>query len=547
MINTKYISLILIFCAVALSASGQDGLPTEEVDVIKSFNARLINAEKIEVNPELPPLDTTTLRQDYNIVTKALLVEYLPPKIRPLSVSKDKLQEGYNGYAKLGGGLPNALYGLGSYNFTSGKEFDMGIDLSHYSANNNNKVENQRFSDTKVGAHGTYYFDQGFAVNGQLGFSSKTVHFYGYNDLNEEFGTNLSFDRTDVKQNFATFEGSASIFNGERTEADFNYSAGVDFYFLQDDYAARENGFKIELDATKWFYETHPLRIKLITDFTSYRGNSEKSSLNNFFLQPSYTYHADRFKVKLGVNIASHEDEFSFFPDIQADVNILEGLLAAYVGAGGTLQKNNFRNLSDYNPYILSSVDIKNSRYYDFFGGIKGNAFGVDYNAKIGYKTSDNLALFLLEDYFEEIARFQVLYDTVSIFYINATVSAPLFRGFEVIGTLNQSFFSPDREEKAWHLPTTSITATAIYTTDDNKLRFRGDFYLENGVPYQDELLVAQNLNALFDVSVGAEYFFTENIGAFLQLNNLANNKRQRWHRYPVMGLNVLVGVSARF
>ncbi len=546
MINTKYISLIAIFSALSLTLFGQDGLPTEQVDVIKSFNARLINADKIEVTPELPPLDTTTQRQDYNILTKSILVEYLPPKIRPLSVSKDKLQEGYKGYLKLGGGLPNALYGLGSYNFSSGKNFDMGIDLSHYSANNNNKVENQRFSDTDLGVHGTYYFEQGFAVNGQLGYSSNTVHFYGYNDLNEEFGTNLSYDRADVKQNFATFEGKASIFNGERTEADFNYKAGIDFYFLQDDYAARENGFIIDLSATKWFNETHPLTINLITDFTSYK-NAEKSSLNNFYLQPSYTYHADRFKVKLGVNIASNEDEFSFFPDIQADVNILEGLLAAYVGAGGSLHKNSFRNLSDYNPYILSRVDIKNSRYYDFFGGVKGNAFGIDYNAKIGYKSSDNLAMFLLDDYYEEIARFQVLYDTVSIFYINATVSAPLFRGFEVIGTLNQNVFSPDREEKAWHLPTTSVTATAIYTTTDNKLRFRGDFFLENGVPYQDEQGLAENLNALFDVSVGAEYFFTDHIGGFLQLNNLANNKRQRWHRYPVLGLNVLVGVSARF
>ncbi|GJM33289.1 MAG: hypothetical protein DHS20C18_22900 [Saprospiraceae bacterium] len=546
MINSKYICLFLFFSLVSIAAFSQDGLPTEEVDVIKSFNARLINAEKVEVKPQLPPLDTTTLRQEYNILTKTILVEYLPPKIRPLSISKDKLQKGYNGYLKLGAGLPNSVYALGTYNFNSGKQFDMGLDVYHYSANNNSKVENQRFGDTELGAHGTYYFDQGFAINGQLGYTSNTVHFYGYNDINEEFDRDIHFDRSDVKQNFATFEGKASIFNGERTEADFNYGAGIQFYFLQDDYAARENGFVIDLSATKWFNGAHPLSIKLITDFTSYK-REEKNSLNNFYLQPSYTYHGDRFKVKLGLNLASNEDEFSFFPDIEASANVIEGILGVYAGATGNLQKNSFRNLSDYNPFIQSRVEVKNTKYYDLFGGVKGNAFGIEYNAKIGYKVSDDLAMFLLTDYDAEIARFDVLYDTVSIFYINGTVSAPLFKGLEVIGTISQSVFSPDHQEKAWHLPTTSITASAIYTTEDNKLRFKGDFFLENGVPYKNQNEVAENLNALFDISVGAEYFFTENIGGFIQLNNLANNKRQRWHRYPVMGLNVLAGISARF
>ena len=43
------------------------------------------------------------------------------------------------------------------------------------------------------------------------------------------------------------------------------------------------------------------------------------------------------------------------------------------------------------------------------------------------------------------------------------------------------------------------------------------------------------------------QYFVTENIGAFLQVNNIANNRRQRWQNYPTLGLNALVGVTARF
>ena len=57
----------------------------------------------------------------------------------------------------------------------------------------------------------------------------------------------------------------------------------------------------------------------------------------------------------------------------------------------------------------------------------------------------------------------------------------------------------------------------------------------------------ADNLNGLFDLSLGAEYQATENIGIFFQLNNLANNRRQRWANYPTYGINILGGITARF
>lgn len=538
---------LLVFLSVQ-TAQAQD-LPGGEVDVIKSFDARLLETDKINIRPELPPLDTITRLQTYSALNKTLEVEYLPPKIRPLAMSRDGLPESYNGFLKAGVGLPNAFYGEGSYYVTSVKNLDIGLNARHFSANNSKKIENQRFSESFGGIDGTYYFDQGFAVNGKLKYNREAVYFYGYNELNEQLDTNqtpISFSAEEIKQRFNIIDASASIFNGERTEADFNYFAGVETYLMRDNYASRENGLKLTLNAMKWFSNSNPLQLKLITDFTSFK-NSEKQTLNNFYLQPSYTYHADRFKVKVGANIVSHEDEFSFFPDIEASVNIIEGLIGAYVGAGGSLQKNTFRSLSDYNPYIVSKVDLENTRYYHFYGGIKGNFQGVDYNAQVGYKTTEDLALFLLSDPMDSIVRFDPVYDSVDVFLFKASLSAPIFKGFELMGTISQSIFSPKREEKAWHLPTLSVNATARYTTPDQDLRFTGEFFLENGVPYKTRDGMAANLNALFDVSVGAEYFFTENIGGFVQINNLANNRRQRWQDYPTFGLNALVGISARF
>ncbi len=546
--HIKIIIALLSICFLAptgIQAQGGE-LNPGGIDVEKSFNARLKDTEKVNVNPKLPELKGTIKKQYYSVIGKPVSVNYLPPKIRPRAFKKGGVQDAYKGYLRVGGGIPNALLGDFSYNLISKKKLNLGLDLSHYSINNSRKTENQRSSDTKALIDGTYYMKEGYAINGQIGFQNKQVYYYGYNDLNAEFDSTYSFEAENVKQRFGTFFGKATIFNGERTELDFNYSAGIDFYIMQDFYAAREKGFKLELAATKWFNETNPLEIKLITDFTNYK-NFEKQTLNNFSLIPAYTYHADRFKVKLGVQMTSHEDNFQFFPDIEANASIVDGVVTIFAGANGGLYKNNFRNLSNYNPYIESNVAIKNSSNIGFYGGVKGKIQSVEYNAQVGYKNVDNLALFSLSDYRDSIPRFNVLYDTASIFTIQADVSLPLFKGLDLTGSVINNIYTLENNEKAWHLPAFTVKAGAKYRTMKDQVLVKADFFLENGVPYMAEDGTAQTLNALFDISVGAEYFFSKNIGAFIQLNNLANNRRQRWHRYPVVGLNALFGISARF
>lgn len=545
--NLNKFLFTIIACLFSIGLSfGQEDLGTESVDVIKSFDAKLLETSKLNVSPELPPLDTTTKRQQYRVINRNLDVDYLPPKIRPLAMRGDQLQKVYQGYGKIGGGLPSSFYLDAGYDIVSNKKFDFGIDLNHHSANNNGKIENQRFSTTGGTIDGTYYAEQGYAVNGNLGYNTNKIHFFGYNDLfNTADTTNVSFAEDDVKQRFSIFEASASIFNGERTEADFNYYASADFYRMEDSYAARENGFVLSLGATKWFNEAHPLSIQLITDFTNYNDTS-KQVLNNFYLKPSYTYHADAFSAKIGATIASHEDEFSFFPDLELSAKIVEGSLSAFLGAGGTLQKNTFRTLTDYNPFLSSRNQLENTSYYHFYGGIKGNIQGMDYRVQGNYKNAENLALFLT-DPTDTIPRFNVLYDSVSIISVQGSLTAPLFKGFELTGTVSSNIYSPNKEEKAWHLPALSLNVAAKYTTLEEQLRLTAELFLENGVPYKTEAGLAESLNGLFDISVGAEFFFSENFGGFIQINNLANNKRQRWNHYPTFGLNALLGITARF
>lgn len=529
--------------ALPLFSAAQD-LPSENVTVLKNFEAQLLDAERIDLSPELPQVDTVRTRQMFRIPARDLVIDYPPPTIRPYGMRSEKPADPYHGFLRAGGGFPNAIYGDASYRYLFEDRLNLGLRARHHSANFK-KLENQRFSDTDAGLDAAYYFKEGFAVNAGLGYSLNNVSFYGYNQ-DEDFQGIVLPD--DVRQRFSNLRFNGGLFNGERTVGDFNYRANLDAYFLNDNFAAKEQGADLQIGGTKWFNGKHSLDVLLRTDFTFFKDTATQK-LHNFFLVPAFTFHASAFKAKIGVNMANHKDEFSFFPDVLVSANILGSQLAAFAGADGTLQKNTFEELTSYNPFLVSRINLRNTRIYHFFAGVKGSMKTVEYSGQVGYKRADDLALFLLDEnpLIPSHRRFNVLYDTATIFNVQGSVALNLVPRMQITGTVSQNIYTMRNEEKAWHLPIFTFNGGAQYTTLKDKLVVRGEVYLENGVPFRNAKGDAENLNALFDVSLGAEYFFSKNFGAFAKVNNLADNQRQRWQYYPTYGINALAGISARF
>lgn len=543
-----FFSLFLIF-GIVLPVFAQDDLPDEEVQVIKNFDARLQDADMLEVAPILPPSDPTVKPQSYNVESKTVQVQYLPPKIRPLALKREKQGEIFNGFLKAGVGLPNSFYGEAGYSVFKDKQFDFNFHAKHHSANNSKNIEGQKFAENALKLNGSYYFGEGFAVNGRIGYSRDLIQYYGYNF---DEGIDTSFSNGQISQRFKTFDIGASIFNGVQNLGDINYSADVDFYNLTDSYATRENGFTLKLAFTKWFNEKHPLGINVITDFNEFRDSSEQD-LNNFYLQPHFTFVNDRFRVKIGANVVTHNDEYSFFPQLEATVPIIGSRLTAFVGADGSLQKNTLRTMSEYNPFIgtRAGLVLRNTEFVDYYGGVKGNFSGFEYLGRLGYKQVEDLVFY--NPNYQGINRTVVPYDFVNefddgnIFYINGSLTTPEFKGLSLLGNVSSRIYSMDNVEKAWHLPALTLDGTVKYKLLDGKASARASVFVENGVSYRTEAGAVETLSGLFDLSVGADYQVMKNFGLFLDVYNLANNKRQRWANYPTYGINVLLGASAKF
>jgi hypothetical protein len=519
----------------------------ESQDVVKNFDAKLLESEKVRVNPVLPPVDTTTKAQSYTVPNKVLVVDYQPPRLRPVGMATEKIPPQYNGYAKLGYGFPNSPYGELAYRYGNPKQYLVGLNVKHHSAEDK-KLENQRFSKTGVALNGTFFANAGIAVDGKLSFDNDVNHYYGYRQVRD-----TSFNREAVKQAFNTFGASVKAYNSVRTVADFNYALGVSFFNLTDNFTSKESDFNIKLEATKWFAERHPLSIIVRTEFTKYdTADAGKSqTLNNFYVQPSFTFKGGVYSIKIGANLISHEDVFYPKPDIEANLNIAGNKLGIFAGVRGDFTKNSYRNLTKYNPFVFSRQRIENTDIMEYYGGIKGSLSGFDYSVQTGYSNNKNLALFL-SDTTDLRRRFKVLYDTVGIFNVRGAITMRPTKDMELTATVSQNVYQKTKELAAWGLPSLDVNIGAKYTIiNDPKTNtvasVKAGLFVQNGVNFINKDKQPDRLNGLFDLSLGGELFFSKNVGVFFDANNLLNLKRERWYNYPTFGLNILGGVTARF
>ena len=544
------ILLITLFAPLfALAQKPAGGVDNQSQDVVKNFDARLIDAEKVNVAPILPSVDTTTKAQTYSVPNKVLNVEYQPPKMRPQSLPAQKLPPQYNGYAKLGYGFPNSPYGEAAYRFGDPSKYLIGAKVKHHSASADKSLENQRFANTEGELNGTFYAQAGVAVDAKLGYANNSRQYYGYDHAKIPAGT---YTRAGTEQHFNVLSASAKAYNSTRTVADINYGLGLNFSRLNDNYANSETDFNIIANATKWFGEKHPLTLIIGAEFTTFAPKIEKTQdLNNIYLKPSFTYKTDMLSLKLGANLVSFKDVFTPLPDVEANFNLAGKALGIFAGFKGEFIKNSYRNLTNYNPFIKTdSVFIKNTEKLEYYGGIRGAIGFLTYSAQVGYSNNKNLSLFA-GDSLEKYRRFNVIYDTVGIFNIRGAITARPFDKLEITGTISQNVYSAKKQKAAWGLPSLDVNVGAKYTVSekgDQIAILKGALFVQNGVPYKAKNTDGfARLDPLFDVSLGGEYWFAKNIGVFLDINNLLNLKRQRWQNYPNFGLNVLGGITARF
>ncbi|MFN0174897.1 MAG: hypothetical protein ACKVU0_09645 [Saprospiraceae bacterium] len=546
--NHKYLLAVLAFISLSQTAFAQKELEGDNVTVVKAFDAQLLEANKINVPPTLPALDTNTQKQNYSVPPHPSNIKYDPPKLRPLGLKAAPREDAYNGFVKLGGGVPNTFYGEGGYFFKAGEKFDGKVWLKHHQLSADKAIENQKFRTTEGLISSNIFLPNNLATQINIGYTYDRVQFYGYDH------DSLEFSSARTRQDFKILDLGGRLYNSQRTDSDLNFAVAPKFYLLNDFYSNKETQFELGISATKWFNDKHALRVNIRPDLTSF-SDTVTQKLNNIYLQPSFTLHFDILQFKIGGNFVNNRDEFSIFPDAELTLRVWGDGIQAFAGITGDLRKNSYRSLSEYNPFIqIRGSELRNTRWDNYYGGVKGNFGWLEYNGQVGYSKASDLALhqtlFTAPD---SITRFRVVYDTVKIFNVQGTIKFSPIKSLTITGTLSQNVFDNETtgtsadEAAVWGLPEIEGNFGAVYSLLDNKATLKASLHMADKISFLNEAGEKVKSKALLDLSFGGSYYFTKNVGAFLDINNVLNNKRERWYRYPTVGMNFLGGIVARF
>lgn len=541
----KYIITCFILSS-SIYLKSQQNLPGSVVQVVKDFDAKLIETEKVKVNPDIPPVDTSKIRYEYQVNPGISDLKYGAPQIRPIQMKPADPIPTYPFYLRAGYGYPKEAYGRISYSFANDERTKIGIDFTHLSANNSNAANTtnrgQRFYDNDLKGHILYLTQDGMAIQGDALVSKDRYYHFGHYNQNPTTLTPLAI----LKHDYDIIEGSAKIFNPKISSNGVNYFAAAGIYALVDNLTNNETGGNIHLGVTKWIQDRHSLSLELGTDFTHFNIVTSSQNLNNFYLLPSIGIHGNAFIAQLGLRVTSHNDDIVLFPAATISASIAGNALMLIAGAEGGLNKNTYRTLSTYNPFIVFHPNIENTASTDYYAGIKGSASALEYDARIGYKKNNNLPLFTLNT--NNFSRFEIIYRNINIIHGTASVTFRPTKNIVINGALNKNVFQKNNlEAEAWGLPSMEINGSIQYSTLNKKLLLTGETFINDGIPYKDDLGITGKSKLLLDVSLNADYHITKNFGVFIQANNLANSKWQRWYRYPTLGLNAVGGITVKF
>lgn len=527
----------------SLFAQDDKELPGGKVEVISSYEARLAEAEKLPLNGQIGDIKQAEKNYTYDISSvnrdKKPSVKYAPPQIRPLGMSTEKLPEPYNGYAKLGISYPLGIFGEGGYSISNNETYFLNLAANHQSVFVAPRID-QKYAETGIKGTGTVYLENGMAINGLAAIDLNNYRLYGGYDAEDTlFATEFS------KRNYRNFEAGINLYNGKKNKMDIDYWAGGKFYNYSNNFNTRESNLGLDLGVTKWFANKHEATVQITNSLLGYK-DTINENLNNLNIKPSFTFHGNVFKLKVGANLVSSPEGFSFFPDAEASVNLAGPAIMVFAGAGGDMYQNTFKRLTTENPFLsLHGGSPFNTKYFDYYGGVAGGFRNVSYRLKAGYRPYKNYPLFVQQKV--DLRQFDILVDDVNVVYFGGELSATFFSKLQTSLTALGQISEARHYAKVFGLVPFTLGIKAAYLALEDKLRIKGDLSFAGGSYYRNRFDSEGQLNPLFDLSIGADYYIFQNFGLFINLNNLASVKYQRWYKYPTYGINVVGGLSLRF
>jgi hypothetical protein len=542
----KHIQRFLVLAGIVCyqQATAQD-LKQETIDIISNYRPKLGDAAKLNLTASPQNTDTTRPKLTYQIPALNLLFGYQPIPLKPLALGKDSLDRLQNNFIKAGFGnystpLIQAGFGTGR-----AEKYNLGLYANYTSSKGD--IKNQDYSMLNILGSGTY-FSPLLEISGSVGYDRNQVHYYGYDH-------NLyTFSKSDVNQAFNTITAQVGVKNRPLSDWAFKFNPTVKFTYFSDAYQRKEPTVLIKAPVSKELFEDIYIRAEGIFDLSSYNQNLNGSSLpqinnNVVAIHPALEIIKPRFVLHAGVNPTWTNKKFYLLPDIVNESHIIYKKVILSSGWTSWINKNNFQNLANQNPFIgINAYDgsVMNTRVEEKYTGIKGTLGShFNYNTKFSAVTWYNLPLFV-NDTLDGKTFFTRNESELHAFNLHAEVGYIEEEKFQVRASVDWFNYTKQKTEtEPWGLIPFEFNTFAQYSIG-KKLHLNANLYYLGSSYYKLQNDFGKN-KAAWDLSAGANYDIGKNFNIWINANNLFNSHYQRWYGYSTYGLNVVGGVMIKF
>lgn len=568
--------IFLFTLASSLTAMAQqpvkkDSINTQEVVIVSAYNASLNDTFKIETLPSLEQDKPLTKKQlNYKILEVPVASTFTPEKGSAAEVTPtDSIQKTFSNYALLGMGNYQSI--KAQIGIVEAISEDIFVDASLRHRSSFGKIKNVELNNDyansllQIGI-GTQKEDNNWQAT--IGFGQWHYNFYGLPENLSSWFTNILKDKS-ISQNYqrVALGGKFETKNATLKSIEGNYR-----YFWHQ-FGLGEHQLVFKPNFSFDFNKVH-LNLNFTLDYLSASQNNlikSNTSFLNFIAEPSLYFSNDIYELHFGAGIAyingqqdnNPRNRFVVYPKVYGNIEVVKDLMHLYAGAQGGIEQNSYASLSEKNPFIAPNLTLLPTlTLYDFFVGAKGKFYhNFSYNARLGYKSQQDKALFALNgatqnnrEVYQYGNSFDILYDRLTTLSVSGELDYELSNKLHVglSGEINN--YNLLTLSKAYNLPELKAGIKARYNI--NAKWYAGlETYLV-GQRYDRafyELSEKQNsiqdteVKQFADVNLYGGYRPAQQWTIFLQANNLLNQSYMQWQNYRVQGLQIMAGAIYKF
>jgi hypothetical protein len=583
--NQHYIwaltTIFLIFSGYARAQ--RDTLLRQEVEVVKAFSPAAMDAQKINEIPVIKDQDHKKPNFDYSIFSQPVFSTFSVTSLQAATIVGSPKEESGLGMLRLGAGNYNKPYGEFIFNNKNQKNSVFGIHLRHLSSHSKVALESgDRVKAPYSDNEGEMFIKHMFRRS-TLSFNVKLDHdgfnYYGYpGNQPRPDTTGIFAPYLGQRQTFT--KGGLNINLQNLAQGKSDPSTGFDFSYhhfgtktgQREHFGTFTMNFKRPSDKIALLLDAgaeHSQTTNLMIDTMMVAASRKQTWL---FGKPAIFIGNETINLKLGINgwmvFDSHyKTNFRLTPNVRFNFVPVKELISVYAGVDGNNYHNYYSAVAYHNPFIDPEVSVRNHfEKYRIYGGFAGKfSANTKFRIQADHSTFTGHPFFVLNKSTLQPADplapvvvinnvFDVVYDDMKKLKVGGEITHNLGDKLNLMIGANVYKYTPEREEKPWHLPAFDANLGLTYQVTD-RMRVATDIY---AIGKRDALIRdisdEENIKTeivpmdmAIDLNVRGSYDITGKISVFAQMNNFGFQKYERWLGYPVQGFNFLGGLSLSF